>query len=65
MAMVSSRKLVAGQENGNTTKAEVQKARTSVKIDQGLIIVFSLVSLVLGILFQQYFNIVKLGHLYF
>jgi hypothetical protein len=48
VAMVSSRRLVSGCENGSDTQAKVAKARASVKIEQGLMIVFSLVSLVLG-----------------
>ena len=56
--MVSARRLIAGQENGSIGEAEVKKARTYVKIDQSLIIVFRC------ILFQQHSNSVKLGHLY-
>ena len=48
MAMVSSRRLVAGTENGNLVKADVGKAVASLTIAQGLLIhkaVFRLISL--------------------
>ena len=62
--MVSSRRLAAGQGNGNVTNAEVHKARTSVKIDQGLIIVLSLCLLSLTS-YSSNINIARIGHLDF